>query len=96
MLTPKYKYTRKYVFEKVNKNKILYSFLKENKIYNKFINSCLNANTCCYYIDRHDFDNSPFMAFYWANSNILNNLYINWGLINIEFDKYKKRIYEEI
>ena len=95
MPTPKYKYTRKYVFEKVNRNKILYSFLKENRIYNKFINSCLNSNTCCYYIDRHDFDKSPFMAFSWANSNILNN-FQNWDLISIEFEKYKKHIYEEI
>ena len=96
MLTLKYKYTRKYIVEKVNKNKILYSFLKENKIYNKFVNSCLNANTIDYFIDRQDFNQMPFMAFSWANSHILNNHDINWNQIIVEFKKYKKHMYEEI
>lgn len=96
MLAPKYKYTRKYIVEKVNKNKILYSFLKENRIYNKFINSCLSANTSAYYIDRHNFNTAPFMSFSWANANMLNNCMLEWSQISIKFNKYKKSIYEEI
>lgn len=96
MLTPKYNYTREYVVKKVNNNKLLYYFLKKNKIYTKFIDACLNANTLEYNIDRKDFDAGPFMAFSWANSHILNNHDINWAIISKEFVKYKKHMYEEI
>lgn len=96
MLTPKYKYTRKYIVEKVNKNKILYSFLTENKIYNKFINSCHKVNTEQFFIDRRDFDKYPFMAFSWADSEALYNQSIEWSNISEKFSKYRKYIYEEI
>lgn len=96
MSTPRYKYTSKYVIEKVNNNKLLHIFLKKKKIYNKFIDSCLKANTSCYFIDRQSFDKHPFMAFSWAASNMLNNDRTDWCSIAIEFDKYKLHIYEEI
>lgn len=96
MLTPKYKYTRKYVIERVSNNKLLYCFLKKNKIYTKFVNSCLNANTVEYSLERKDFDKSPFMAFSWAHSNILYNHEYSWAKISIKFNEFKKYIYEEI
>lgn len=96
MKTPRYKYTKKYIVEKVNKNKILYSFLKENKIYDKFINSCHKANTDFFFIDRRDFGKHPFMAFSWSKSEILYDQSLNWSNINYEFLEYKKYIYEEI
>lgn len=96
MLTPKYKYTRKYIIEKVNKDKILYSFLKENRIYNRFINSCHKANTDLFFISRGDFYQQPFMAFSWAESERLYDQSLNWSNIQYKFSKYRKHIYEEI
>lgn len=96
MPKPRYKYTKKYVSEKVNNNKLLHIFLKKKKIYNRFIDSCLNANTTCYFIDRQDFNEVPFMAFSWALSNILNLKDVNWGLIDVEFNEYKRHAYEEV
>ena len=96
MSTPRYKYTRKYVIEKINNNKLLHIFLKKKKIYNKFIDSCLKANTSVFFIDIQSFDKQPFMAFSWCISNTLNNNDTNWGAISIEFDKYKRHMYEEV
>lgn len=96
MLTPKYKYTKKYVIERVNDNKLLYYFLKKNKIYTKFVNSCLNANTLAYNLERTDFDKSPFMSFSWSCSNRLYNNSLNWLQISFQFKKYKASVYEEI
>lgn len=96
MPVPRFKYTKKYVTEKVNNNKLLHIFLKKKRIYNKFIDSCLNANTINYFIDRQDFNQEPFMAFSWANSNQLNNQDMNWILISQEFNKYKRHMYEEV
>lgn len=96
MPVPRFKYTKKYVTEKVNNNKLLHIFLKKKRIYNKFVDSCLNANTFDYSIDRQDFNQEPFMAFSWANSNQLNNQDMNWILISKEFNKYKLHMYEEI
>lgn len=96
MPVPRFKYTKKHVTEKVNNNKLLHIFLKKKRIYNKFVDSCLNANTINYFIDRQDFNQEPFMAFSWANSHILNNHDINWATISVEFEKYKKCMYEEV
>lgn len=92
MQTPKYKYTRKYIINKIKKHKPLYIFLVKEKIYNKYVKACIECNTVEFNIDNIQFKCSPFMCFKWSEANH----FINGGHYNSEYYKFIKELNEEI
>lgn len=60
-----YKYSRKYVVDKVKSHKLLYAFLIKERIYNKYIKACMEDGTIFFNIERLDFIHQPFMCFDW-------------------------------
>lgn len=91
MLAPKYKYTRKYIINKIKEHKLLYTFLIKEKIYNKYVKACIECNTIQFNID-DDFQSSPFMSFRWAEADHI----INGGEYNMKYYKFIKKLNEEI
>ena len=91
MQAPRYKYTRKYIIDKIKEHKLLYTFLIKEKIYNKYVKACIECNTEIFNIDT-DFKPSPFMSFRWADAYYL----INGGEYNMKYYTFIKKLNEEI
>lgn len=97
MSTPKYKYSREYVIKKIKSHNLLYSFLKDKKIYNKFVFACIQANDIWYYIDRNSFYSTPFMSFSWKIAELLTPKdKVDWYNIHNEYNSYIVKAHEEI
>lgn len=91
MLAQKYKYTRKYIINKIKEHKLLHAFLIEEKIYNKYVRACIECNTVDFNID-DDFKNNPFMCFRWADAYH----FIDGWHYNSQYFKFIKKLSDEI
>ena len=86
-----YKYSRKYVVDKVRSHKLLYTFLIKNKIYNKYIKACMENWIIFFNIDRLDFIRHPFMCFDWyKTTNLKGSTY------HFKYREFVDNINEEI
>ena len=86
-----YKYSRKYVVDKVESHKLLYIFLIKEKIYNKYIKACMECGTINFNIERLDFIRYPFMCFDWNQTTSFKG-----STYHFKYREYIDNIYEEI
>lgn len=86
-----YKYSRKYVVDKVKSHKLLYAFLIKKKIYNKYIKACMENGIIFFNIERLDFIRYPFMCFDWNKTTSFNGY-----TYYFKYRKFIDNIHEEI